>query len=345
MIQHPNMITGVQMISIKAYRHVNILVIALLVLIGGFSWGYDVRASVLKGEQDFSRVNIAPALLNSDTVFPAYDSGWFDLGPRPDPLPVDFTHNLGGNPDDYLVSLMCQDDTSLGTYECTDFGFNPNALWYALTDTSISVWVSSGLPDAIRVLIYTVSPAYDSGWLPLLARPDPIPVLFDHNLGGNLDNYLVSLECRDETSLATYNCTDFNFNINADWYGLTDTSVTVWVDNGPRPDEIRIRILEDPPDYDSGWIGLAIRPDPLPVSLDHNLGGDPDEYFINLICRDDTSLATYSCTNFFFNRTAGWYDLNSASIDVWVAGGSLPDDVRIRIWAPDHIYLPIILKN
>ena len=41
---------------------------------------------------------------------PAYDSGWQTLGPRPDPIPVLFTHNLGGDEDTYLVghSMGCQ---------------------------------------------------------------------------------------------------------------------------------------------------------------------------------------------------------------------------------------------
>jgi hypothetical protein len=174
---------------------------------------------------------------------------------------------------------------------------------------------------------------------------DPIPVPFTHNLGGNVDNYLVSLECRDETSLATYNCTDFSFNNNSFWYGLTDTSITIWVGNGPRPDEIRVRIYEAAPDYDSGWVDIAIRPDPLPIPLSHNLGGDPDNYLVSLICRHSSSLATYGCTSFNFSRNAVWYGLSAASIEGWVDGGTLPDGLRIRIWAPDFIYLPAIRKN
>jgi len=98
---------------------------------------------------------------------PAYDSGWESLGVRPDPISVEFTHNLGGNPDDYLVSLECRDNTSLGTYECTDHGFNVNALWYGLTNTTVKVYTTSGTrPDDVRVRIWQVHTVY----LPVVIR-------------------------------------------------------------------------------------------------------------------------------------------------------------------------------
>ncbi len=98
---------------------------------------------------------------------PAYDSGWEALGVRPDPIAVEFTHNLGGDTDDYLVSLECRDDTSLGTYDCTDQGFNVDALWYGLTDTNIAVYVVGGSqPDDVRVRVWRVHTIY----LPVVVR-------------------------------------------------------------------------------------------------------------------------------------------------------------------------------
>jgi hypothetical protein len=94
------------------------------------------------------------------------------LGVRSDPISVEFTHNLGGNPDDYLVSLECRDETSLGTYDCTDQGFNANALWYGLTNTIIKVYATSGsLPDDVRVRIWRVHTVY----LPLVIRNSGAP--------------------------------------------------------------------------------------------------------------------------------------------------------------------------
>ncbi len=81
---------------------------------------------------------------------PEYDSGWEEIGPRPDPISVDFPHNLGGDPDDYVVDLECK-DTGGEMMQC---GYD-GAYWYALTDTSVSVWVAGGSnPAALRVRIW-----------------------------------------------------------------------------------------------------------------------------------------------------------------------------------------------
>ena len=78
-----------------------------------------------------------------------------------------FTHNLGGNPDGYLVSLECRDRKVLGTYDCIDNGFHVNALWYGLTGTNIKVYVTSGTrPDDVRVRIWRANSVY----LPLVVR-------------------------------------------------------------------------------------------------------------------------------------------------------------------------------
>ena len=173
---------------------------------------------------------------------PAYDSGWEALGIRPDPIAVEFAHRLGGSADNYFISLECRDDTSLGTYQGTDYSFNANAFWYGLTNSRISVWAASGRPDDVRLRIYRGAPAYDSGWRALGIRPDPIAVEFTHGLGGDPSDYLVSLKCRDNTSLGTYQGIDYSFNVNASWYGLTNSKIRVWATSGSRPDDVRVRI-------------------------------------------------------------------------------------------------------
>jgi hypothetical protein len=292
-------------------------------------------------------MNIQPALSNfvSNAGMPAYDSGWESLTIRPDPITVVFTHNLGGNPDTYRVILECRDNTPLGTYDCTNDNFNVQAHWYSLTDASIKVNVTAGSqPDAVRIRIYTDTPAYDGGWETISSRPDPISVVFTHNLGGDPEDYQVSLECRDDTALGTYDCTNDNFYTQALWYSVSTTTVRAYVIGGSQPDGVRIRIYTEPSTYDSGWESLTIRPDPISVVFTHNLGGDPDTYQVGLECRDDTALSTYDCTNDNFNHQALWNGLTDSMINVYVTGGSQPDGVRVRIWRVQPVYLPLVFK-
>jgi hypothetical protein len=276
---------------------------------------------------------------------PAYDSGWESLSIRPDPLSLEFTHNLGGDPDTYRVSLECRDNTAIGTYDCINNNFNVQAHWYDLTNSTVKVYVTNGSqPDGVRLRIFTDMPAYDGGWESISSRPDPIWVEFTHNLGGDLDTYQVSLECRDDTTLGTYDCTNDNFYTQALWYNPTSSMIRVYVIGGSQPDGVRIRIYTDMPAYDSGWESLTIRPDPISVQFTHNLGGDPDTYQVSLECRDDTALSTYDCTNSNFNRQAFWNGLTASIVNVYVSGGSQPDGVRLRIWRVYPIYLPIVTK-
>lgn len=289
-----------------------------------------------------------PVRLASSSLFPlpAYDSQWLTVGPRPDPLSIVFNHNLGGNSDDYLVVLECRDDTSLATYSCMDMGFNVNALWYGLTDTSVNVLVAGGTrPDDIRVRIYTMTPAYDSDWQVIGIRPDPISVGFTHNVGGDLGDYLVSLECEDNSSLSTYQCMDLSFRINAMWFDLTTANIDVWIQNGTVPDGVRVRIYTLPPQYDSDWQSLGPRPDPIAVPFTHNLGGDRDDYLVSLQCQDDTTLATYQCVDMGFNLNAVWFDLDSASVDTYAWGGTRPDGLRMRIWRTTTTFLPAVPRE
>ena len=85
-----------------------------------FTWVRDVVA-----RPNFQESGIQSAQPESNSKIrcigiPAYDSGWESLGIRPDPISVEFTHDLGGNPDGYMVNLECGDNYPFGTYDCTD---------------------------------------------------------------------------------------------------------------------------------------------------------------------------------------------------------------------------------
>jgi hypothetical protein len=276
---------------------------------------------------------------------PAYDSGWYDLGTRPDPISVQFFHNLGGDTNDYVVTLSCQDNTTLGIYDCIDQGFNYNAHWYALTNTSISVYASGGIrPDSVRVKIYKPAVLYDSGWYDLGVRPDPITVTFNHNLGGGYYDYLIDLECRHDGSLGMYNCIDNSFNVNAQWYNLNNNVNLRTYVGSVLPDDVRVRIFITQPSYNSGWMSLGTRPDPISVVFSHNLIGDVGNYYLDLQCYDDVSYYVYNCNDFGFNNNGHWYGLGETSTSSYVTGGTRPDYVRLRIWVNNNIFLPIVVK-
>jgi hypothetical protein len=175
---------------------------------------------------------------------PAYDSGWDDLGTRPDPIAVQYPHGLSGDVDEYLVDITCDyNSVELAVYDCVSNSFAVDANWFALTNATINVWAQNFRPDAVRVRIYVKPDAsYDSGWHEIGTRPDPIALPYNHKLGGDPDLYFVDLECRDDTSLQTYQCGDPGFSVNAHWFGLTDSSIKVYVVGATLPDYVRVRI-------------------------------------------------------------------------------------------------------
>ena len=88
---------------------------------------------------------------------------------------------------------------------------------------------------------------YDSGWQAINIRPDAVPIVFTHNLGRGISNAWILLECRDNSELATYDCSANNFLVDANWHGLSGTTVTAWIRGGRRPDAVRLRIFNHTP--------------------------------------------------------------------------------------------------
>ena len=80
------------------------------------------------------------------------------------------------------------------------------------------------------------------------------------------------------------------------------------------------------PSYDSPWRSIAIRPDPIYETFTHNLGGDRDDYLVDLQCRIGGRVYQGRSTRAYVS------DITSSKVDVWVAGGSDPDAIRVRIW-------------
>ncbi len=99
-----------------------------------------------------------------------------------------FTHNLLGNPDDYVVGLWFQGTTAYGINQQffggeEDLGNNYGAWWHNLTDTTVTVDRAANDPAASQVRVcVTVSdpPSYDSGWFDINPA-QTIPLV--HGLG------------------------------------------------------------------------------------------------------------------------------------------------------------------
>ena len=123
----------------------------------------------------------------------AWSSGWVSINPGET---MTFTHNLGGNPDDYAVELWYQDAKSGG------YGINHRGAggleaggkyygvhWQNLTDTTVQVVrrPDDTFADQVRVRIWIPDPpAWDSGWVDI--APGTLQTL-THNVGGNADDY------------------------------------------------------------------------------------------------------------------------------------------------------------
>jgi hypothetical protein len=271
---------------------------------------------------------------------------------------------------------------NLRYYGGADFGVNPapehladdrvGAYWRSLTDSSVFVFRrdEDDYAPEIRLRIWVMpSPAYDSGWFPL--GQDAVQTLV-HNLGGNVDDYLVDMQYRsaaDGVNQRYYGGADFgaktivgaeNDRVGAYWRSLTITSITTY----RRPEdiyaeEVRVRIWRvTAPAYDSGWVGLS--PDTFKV-LSYNLGGSAGEYLVDFLQYDgggDNGINQRHLggADFGINPPTGyaaddrvgayWRSLSPTGVVVY----RRPEDgfaayVRLRIWAPRHVYLPGIYKQ
>ncbi|HIC88151.1 MAG TPA: hypothetical protein EYP04_01930 [Anaerolineae bacterium] len=87
--------------------------------------------------------------------------------------------------------------------------------------------------------------------------------------------------------------------------------------------------------WDSGWISISQNTNTI---LNHNLGGNVDDYVVDLICKDDDG--TWP-TGTGINQTpagvdngAFWHDLTTTSIQIYRASydAGRCDWVRVRIW-------------
>ena len=238
---------------------------------------------------------------------PAYDSGWVNLDPDEART---LTHNLGGNSDNYVVDMQYRtrgvDGINLRYYGGADFGIHPapghaendrvGAYWRSLTTANITVYrrPEDSYAEQVRIRIWIdSSPDYDSGWV---AIPVDGANTLAHNLGGNVDAYVVDMQYRSTGSGVNqryYGGADFGDTISigspddrvgAYWRSLTTTNITVFRRaEDTYAAEVRIRIWQRPrATYDSGWVN--INPDQA-ITLNHNIGGDVNNSLVDMLYR------------------------------------------------------------
>jgi hypothetical protein len=312
---------------------------------------------------------------NSGSVIDAFwSSGWVDIATSES---IMFTHNMGGDVDDYAVQLWFR-DTDAGGYGVNNRGYGSledngvwsGAFWRSLTDTTISVGrqPADTMADQVRVWIWPseASLEYCTAWN-AIGQGSTVTVV--HNLGGNVDDYVVKLWFRHPSSPTGVHQVYYGGVegggelLGAYWHGLDATQVQVsrhYADI--EAEEFRLCVsLTDPPDWDSGWVD--INPDQT-VTLNHNLGVTINRYIVRTefkaLAKDGTPEAPMAIHQFAYGGDASnvltkdatylganWQNLTNQSIDVYRwADDQYADQVRVRIWLRRlSTYLPVVFRN
>jgi hypothetical protein len=286
-----------------------------------------------------------------------WNSGWFNVATGSS---VTLTHNVGGNPDDYVVEMWFN-DTDGGGYGISGRGYGGfeaggqffGAAWQNLTDSTIQVvrYADDTFADFIRVRIWIPDPLpeYCSDWTFVGQGQTKT---FNHGLGGDVDDYaarvvfsstLVGVNARAYGGLVTNGGT---VSVGAYWSHLTTSTVQVT----RRADDVfarQVRVcitLPDPPDYDSGWVDV---PAGAATPFNHNLGGSVGLYRIRVDGWDPTFGINHRFAGGDVENVtpvgANWQNLDTASIDVFNRGGT--QRARVRIWTTKLVYLPLVLKD
>ncbi len=293
-----------------------------------------------------------------------WSSGWVDIAP--DTVQT-FTHDLGGDPDDYAVELWFRDTDASGkginSWGMGGFEAGVNfrgGHWQNLTDTTIQVVRRRDdiFADQVRVRVWFPDPPeWDSGWVDI--APGTLE-RWIHDVGGDVEDYTVGLWFKDTTpegagvNVQGYGGLEAGGHLyGAAWQNLTDTTIDVWrYEDDDWADQVRARIfVPDPPDWDSGWVDIAAGE---VKSLTHSLGGDPGLYLVRGWQKDTSGVGIginhlfaggYESAGDFFGTS--WENLTGTMINVSRRSGDyVADQVRFRIWLREHkVLLPLVLKG
>jgi hypothetical protein len=342
--------------------------------VGAYWYGLDTDSiAVFRRNEDTCAPQVRIRIWNFWTpTRPDYESGWLPVSPD---TFAGFTPGITGSLDPYLVDLQFKDSgqfsigihqRGLGGMDWTD-GTRIGASWYDGVGGILFVRRTED-PDApyIRARIWKMpKPAYDSGWQSFTLNL----LQLSHNLGGSPADYLVDVQFQDSSGYphqggyGGYDVTHIGAGLGNRLGGYWDWLDNTHIEVRRQPEETyiikaRVRIWTlARPDYDSG---MATTPTGT-TTFTHNLGGNPDNYFINMVFNNTSGsgmlnqmyyggavLSSHAVLPHIAGDAVGgfWRYLNGTKIDLfrqfqdtWI------DQARLRIWLiKEHIYLPIVIR-
>ena len=297
----------------------------------------------------------APAVAGPQNMIhgqPAFDSGWRDVPGTP----LQITHHLGGDVDDYVIDLQLRESTlveasagvhisGLGGDRYSSDLADDRGAWLHQVDAT-DLWVVAGADavaaEQVRARIWVVPSAeWDSGWRALDAGGE---LVLTHGLGGDSGEYVVDLMMRSGSTVHQRGLGgDYapgDESRGAYWFGLTSTGIRLQRMEGDTAcPELRVRVFRRPaPDYDSGWqtIGQGTA-----LMLDHDLGGPWNDLFVDLQREDPTwGMGVHNVQaggdrwSDIMDRGVQWTGLTGSSVRIWRhAQDQFSGRVRLRIWA------------
>jgi hypothetical protein len=341
-----------------------IAVVGGLALVVGLLYASSAAANPAPPEKSSTPDRVAQAT-------DGWSSGWVFINPG---QTLSFNHNLGGDPDDYVVGLMFLDTAAGG------FGINrrnyggmevngdwSGAHWQNLTANSIEVYrqPDDDAADRIRISVGVAAsaPDYDSGWLDI--NPGQTMTI-SHNLGITATDLTVSLWF----SGTVRGIHQFAYGglavdgpqkmLGAHWQNLTDNTVEV-IRHPDDTDVEQVRVVVvhgDPPAYDSlqalgGWQSVTAG---TPFVFNHNLHWSPAMLLVRGECYDPSGLR--GIHQLFAGGNHDWFggghfqganiqNLTNDEVAVfrWAQDEFCPE-VRVRIWKGSiKVYLPLVLSN
>ena len=312
--------------------------------------------------------------------YPNYDSGWVNLSPGATATVLH--HNVGGDANDYVVDMQYRNsgsgvnqryfggvDFGAKTFNGTRNNDRVGLYWRSLTNSDITLFrrAEDDYASRVRIRIWRrPRPTYDSGWVNI--NPNTAKT-FVHHIGGDPNHYVVDMQYRGngDRNQRYYGGMDIgsahapnlheNDRVGAYWRSLTSNSIAVY----RRPEDIyaqqvRIRIWHywrpTAPDYASPWVALNAGGAAVPFG--HYLGGNPDEYLVDLTYKSNNSngvnqryyggadFGTHPPSGHAVNDRVGvyWRSLSNSRIFLFRRGeDSYAPKVRVRIWKmpkPDY---------